>query len=53
MTPQLVLIPFYKKQYGGTLRRRPPKHITAPGLSGVAGVKNGGVILYLVQSPRS
>ena len=35
------------------LRPRPPKHITVPGLSGVAGVKNERVIPHLVQSPRS
>ena len=35
------------------LRPQPPRHITVPGLSGVAGVKNGRVIPYLLQSLKS
>ena len=35
------------------LRPQPPRHITVPGLSGAAGVKNGRVIQCLLQSPKS
>jgi hypothetical protein len=35
------------------LRPQPPRLTTVPGLSGVAGVRNGKVIPYVVQSQRS
>ena len=43
----------YQPAHQKALRPQPPRHITVPGLSGVAGVKNGRVIPYLLQSPRS